>query len=157
MTPEQALEKLSAFLQREGLKMTAQRRLITEVFFDDHFKHQHRSVDDLYRTVRELDPNVGYATVYRTVKLFVASGLASPRQLGGAETRYEPESPGEHHDHLVCLDCGHIEEFENERIEELQHDVASAFGFRIEEHRMVLYGRCIRVECPHRAPAPGLS
>lgn len=155
MTSEEALATLEGYLQKKGLKTTAQRRLITEVFFDPKFKHDHPSVDDLYRHVRQRDPNVGYATVYRTVRLLVECGLASPRQLGPAdkETRYEPESPGEHHDHLVCLDCGYIVEFENDEIEVLQQKVASSYGFTITEHRMVLYGRCQREDCERRPAA----
>ena len=155
MTSTEALAILETYLQKMGLKSTGQRRLITEVFFDPRFKNDHPSVDDLYQQVRSRDPSVGYATVYRTVKLLVECGLASPRQLGPSdkETRYEPESPGEHHDHLVCLDCGHIVEFENEEIEALQHQVANAYGFSIREHRMVLYGHCTRAQCERR-PTP---
>lgn len=155
MTSTEALAILEAYLQKMGLKSTGQRRLITEVFFDPRFKSDHPSVDDLYQQVRSRDPSVGYATVYRTVKLLVECGLAAPQQLGPTdkETRYEPESPGEHHDHLVCLDCGHIVEFENEEIEKLQHQVAHAFGFSIQEHRMVLYGHCTRAQCERRRPA----
>jgi len=155
MTSTEALDVLEAYLQRKGLKTTAQRRLITEVFFDPRFKKDHPSVDDLFRHVRAQDANVGYATVYRTMKLLVECGLASPRQLGPTEkeTRYEPESPGEHNDHLVCLDCSHIVEFENEAIEALQEDVARAYGFAIKEHRMVIYGHCTRTDCERRPSA----
>lgn len=155
MTSTEALVILEAYLQKKGLKSTGQRRLITDVFFDPRFKSDHPSVDDLYQQVRDRDSSVGYATVYRTVKLLVECGLASPRQLGPTdkETRYEPEAPGEHHDHLVCLDCGHIVEFENHEIEALQHHVAESFGFAIREHRMVLYGNCTRVDCERRPAA----
>ena len=152
MTSAEALEILEGYLQKKGLKTTAQRRLITEVFFDPRFKHDHPSVDSLYQHVRTRDASVGYATVYRTVKLLVECRLATPRQLGPTdkETRYEPEAPGEHHDHLVCLECGFIVEFENEEIEALQHQVARQFGFAIREHRMVIYGNCTRTDCERR-------
>jgi Fur family ferric uptake transcriptional regulator len=154
MTGEQAIEELERALQRKGLKTTAQRRLITEVFFDPQFRQDHPTVDTLYRQVKSRDQSVGFATVYRTMKLLVECGLASPRQLHDNQTRYEPESPGEHHDHLICLDCGHIFEFENEEIEALQAREAARHGFVVAEHRMVLYGRCQRDPCERRAAAP---
>jgi len=136
----QALEKLTEYLSKHGLKSTSQRRVITEVFFDPDQGHGHLTVDELYDRVRARDPKIGYATVYRTVKLLVSSGLVSPRNLGGRQTRYEVEDPGQHHDHLVCVDCGAIVEFEEERIEELQDEVAHRLGFSLSDHRMVLYG-----------------
>jgi len=139
---EEALTRLAQWLSQTGRKFTGQRKLITEVFFDPRHRRGHPSVDELHQAVRARDPSVGYATVYRTLKLLVECGLAMPRQLGDNQTRYEPEAPGEHHDHLVCLDCGAIVEFENPQIEKLQEEVAAEFGFEIESHRMVLYGRC---------------
>ena len=154
MTGEQAIVELERALQRKGLKTTAQRRLITQVFFDTLFRQDHPTVDDLYQHVRVRDTSVGFATVYRTMKLLVECGLASPRHLHDNQTRYEPEAPGEHHDHLVCLDCGHILEFENDEIEALQEKEAKRHGFSIAEHKMVLYGRCERDPCERRAQGP---
>ncbi len=151
MTSTEAVTVLEGYLTRMGLKTTAQRRLITQVFFDPRFKQDHPSVDTLYQHVRSLDTTIGFATVYRTMKLLCDAGLSQPRQLGEKETRYEPFAPGEHHDHLVCQDCGHIVEFENEAIEALQEGIARAFGFELQEHRMVLYGRCQRENCERRA------
>lgn len=150
MTSDEAVTVLEDYLSKSGLKNTAQRRLITQVFFDPRFKQDHPSVDTLHQHVRALDESVGYATVHRTMKLLVEAGLASPRQLGDKETRYEPESPGEHHDHLVCTDCGHIVEFENPQIEAMQEQIARDFGFALREHRMVMYGRCEKVDCERR-------
>lgn len=156
MKAEEAVAALAKYLERNGMKFTTQRRIITETFFDPRFRDHHPSVEDLYQRVRERDRRIGYATVYRTLKLLVDCNLASPRQFGDNQTRYEPEVPGEHHDHLVCLDCNAIIEFENEEIEELQDRVAEALGYTIEHHRMVLYGRCRRgcVTPGDRAPAP---
>ena len=144
MDTTEAITTLSGYLERKGLKFTTQRRLITEVFFDPRHRDHHPSVEELYGRVRARDPRVGYATVYRTLKLLVECNLASPRQFGDNQTRYEPEVPGEHHDHLVCLDCNAIIEFENDAIEALQHRVAGELGYHIEHHRMILYGRCRR-------------
>lgn len=137
----EALERLRRYLEREGLKFTGQRQLITEVFFDPQYAADHPSVEELFLRVRERDDRIGYATVYRTLKVLVDCGLASPRRLGDKQTRFEPEHPGEHHDHLVCTACGAIIEFEEDRIEELQDEVARGFGFRLSNHRMVLYGQ----------------
>ncbi len=138
---EEAIETLKAYLARQGLKFTHQRRLITEVFYDPLFREAHPSVEELYDRVRERDGKVGYATVYRTLKILVDSGLAHPNRLGDNQTRYEPESPGEHHDHLVCTECGAVFEFEEDEIERLQHEVAERFGMALSNHRMVLYGK----------------
>ena len=133
MDSSDALNRLAAYLTKKGLKSTSQRRLITEVFFAD---------EELYLRVRAEDPRVGYATVYRTLKLLVECGLAEPRRLGDNQTRYEPEEPGAHHDHLVCTECGAIVEFEEERIEALQDQVVRRLGFAgLADHRMVLYGK----------------
>lgn len=140
MQPQEAVENLVTYLARKGLKVTQQRRLITQVFFDPEHREDHPTVEELYLRVREADSRVGYATVYRTLKLLVESGLAAPSRLGDNQTRYEPDIPGEHHDHLVCVRCNAIIEFEDERIEELQHEIAARFGFKLTDHRMVLYG-----------------
>lgn len=140
MQPEEAVTKLVNWLGRKRLKVTQQRRLITEVFFDPIHRETHPTVEELFLRVRDREPGIGYATVYRTLKLLVDSGLATPSRLGDNQTRYEPDIPGEHHDHLVCVRCNAVIEFEDERIEELQHEIARRFGFELSDHRMVLYG-----------------
>ncbi len=156
MNSDDAVNTLVSYLERKGLKFTSQRRTITEAFFDPRFRDEHPSVEELYARVRARDARIGYATVYRTLKLLVDCHLASPRQFGDNQTRYEPEIPGEHHDHLVCLDCNSIVEFENDEIEALQDRVAQELGFKIEQHRMILYARCRRgcVVPGDRAPRP---
>ncbi len=140
MTTSEALEKLASYLLEKGLKSTSQRKLITEVFFATEFQATHPTIEELHMRVRDHDPRVGHATVYRTLKLLVECGLAEERRLGGTQTRYEPEHPGQHHDHLVCTECGAILEFEEDRIERLQDVVAERLGFALNDHRMVLYG-----------------
>ncbi len=156
---DEALERLTRYLDDNGLKSTAQRRLITRMFFDPKHRQEHPSVEDLYLRVREQDPRVGYATIYRTLKLLVDAGLANPSRLGDNQTRYEPDVPGEHHDHLVCTACGAILEFEEDAIETLQEAVAQRMGFSLAHHRMVLYGEpdepCRVPQCERRpAPSP---
>jgi Fur family ferric uptake transcriptional regulator len=140
LATSEAVEMLKEYLTKNGLKMTSQRRIVTEAFFDPTQTHGHPTAEELYLRVREIDSGVGYATVYRTLKLLTESKLASPSRLGDNQTRYEPEAPGEHHDHFVCRDCGAIMEFEDEEIEILQEEIARKLGFVLTDHRMVLFG-----------------
>ena len=102
------------------------------------------SIDDLLAKVRKRSPKVGYATVYRTMKLLTDSGIAAARQFGDGQTRYEVMSEGHgHHDHLICVHCGLILEFENDTIEQLQDEMADRLGgFKLVKHKLELYGLC---------------
>src|SRR4051812_39652584 len=117
MTPavEEASRKLAAYMVVRGLKHTRQRDQILEAFFD---ASAHVSIDDLLALVQTRMPGVGYATVYRTMKLFAEAGVAHERHFQDGQTRYEPVVPDEHHDHLICVTCGTIFEFEDPTIEE---------------------------------------
>lgn len=136
---EELRARLSAYMDQKGLRSTAQRRLVTETFFR---AVGHLSIEELLDIVRQQDPKVGYATVYRTLKLLTDSGLASARHFGDGFSRYEVAHLDEHHDHLICLRCGHIEEFESDEVEELQERIAAAHGFVLQRHRHELYGVC---------------
>ena len=127
------------FIAQKGLKSTRQRDIILDSFLASG---RHISIEELYLKLRAKHPSIGYATVYRTLKLFAESGIAREIQFGDGQTRYEHAAEGEHHDHLVCTRCGAIIEFENETIEKLQQDVAKSHGFRIENHKLELYGVC---------------
>ena len=129
------------YIAREGLKSTQQREVILDFFLSSH---QHRSIEELYRELRAQHPNIGYATVCRTLKLFAGSGIAREIHIGDGQTRYEHIVDGEHHDHLVCTRCGKIAEFENKTIEKLQAAVADSHGFLIESHKLELYGLCAK-------------
>jgi Fur family ferric uptake transcriptional regulator len=113
----------------------------------------HVPVDALVARVREQDPRVSIATVYRTMKLLVECGLATARHFGDGGTRYEPAIRRHHHDHLICTRCGAIVEFESERIEELQDRVARRHGFEVEHHRLEIYGRCARCRAGRKESA----
>jgi Fur family ferric uptake transcriptional regulator len=144
----EALEvQLNAYMERKGLRSTNQRRLVSDVFFR---KGGHLSIDDVLALVRESDPKVGYATVYRTLKLLVECGLANERQFGGTVTRFEIARHDDHHDHLICLQCKRIVEFEDGEVEQLQEALAKSHGFRLVRHKHELYGLC---EVCQRAPA----
>ena len=127
------------YLVREGLKSTSQREIILDEFLK---ATTHLSTEDLYLKLRKKHPQIGYATVHRTLKLFSSCGIAAERQFGDGQTRYELSSEEEHHDHLICTKCGAIVEFENNEIETLQEVVAKQHGFVIETHRLEIFGTC---------------
>jgi len=129
------------FISQKGLKSTRQRDVILDAFLSSD---RHLSIEELYLKLRAKHPNIGYATVYRTLKLFAESGIAREIQFGDGQTRYEHVNEGEHHDHLVCTRCGTIIEFENEAIEKLQDEVAARHDFLIETHKLELYGICAK-------------
>lgn len=129
------------FITREGLKSTRQRDIILDFFLSSE---RHMSIEELYLKLRAKHPSIGYATVYRTLKLFAEAGIANEIHFGDGQTRYEHVSEGEHHDHLVCTRCAAIVEFENETIEKLQAEVADSHGFLIETHKLELYGLCAK-------------
>lgn len=137
MAHEVEMRALAEYLEQHNLKQTKQRELVLGAFLE---AKRHVSSEDLYQIVREKHPNVGYTTVYRTMKLLVEAGLATERHFDDGITRYEIEQ--EHHDHLVCVKCGRIQEFECEMIEQSQRDIAARYGFRVLRHRHELYGHC---------------
>lgn len=131
-------ERWKAYIQDKRLNTTSQRDAIVELFLRTK---EHISIDELLAKVRKRHPKVGYATVYRTLKLLVDSGLAVERQFGDGQARYE--IVGDHHDHLICLKCGLILEFEDDEIERLQERIAARLGnFTVLRHRHELYGLC---------------
>lgn len=143
-------------LRRNQLKTTQQRELIVDEFLRSR---GHISVEELLTRVRRLSAHIGYATVYRTLKLLSESGLAAERHFGDGQTRYEVADEG-HHDHLICAQCGLILEFENDEIEKLQEVVADRLGgFKIVRHKLELYGLCPKAQgqpsgfCPNDARA----
>lgn len=131
-------ESYNEYIARKGLKSTRQRDLIVKEFFK---RHQHITVEELWGRVKQQDPKVGYATVYRTLKILTESGLAFKREFGGGQARFE-HITDHHHDHLICLSCGSIIEFENDEIEALQEKVCKKHRFKLAHHKMELYGTC---------------
>lgn len=136
------------YLRDHGLKSTHQRDLIVREFFR---RHQHLTVEELLAKVRSADPTVGYATVYRTLKLLSECGLALKREFGGGRARFEHPTD-HHHDHLICMKCGKIIEFENDSIEEMQERVCRRHKFLLTSHKMELYGLCGRCRKRKRSP-----
>jgi Fur family ferric uptake transcriptional regulator len=132
-------ERLKSFMKQKGFKSTKQRDIIANEFLKTG---EHLTAEELYKRVNDGHKNIGFTTVYRTLKLLAESGLATERIFADHLTRYEPVSAEEHHDHLICLTCGSITEFENPKLERMQEKIASDFGFSIVDHKMEFYGYC---------------
>jgi Fur family ferric uptake transcriptional regulator len=136
--PRHLKERWRAYLAEKRLNTTNQRDVIVDYFLRTK---DHISIDELLTRVRKRHQKVGYATVYRTLKLLVESGLAIERQFGDGQARFEVA--GEHHDHLICAKCGLILEFEDPEIERLQEKIALRLGgFTVIRHRHELYALC---------------
>jgi Fur family ferric uptake transcriptional regulator len=127
---------LARYLEEHHLKHTKQREAILEIFLG---AKGHVTSEDLHQKVRLAHPQIGYTTVYRTMKLLCEAGLANENNFDGI-TRYEIAH--EHHDHLICTRCGKIIEFECEQIESAQEKIAARYGFQVLRHRHELYGHC---------------
>lgn len=142
---DRRMEQFHERLRDRGLKSTAPRDDIARVFF--HLG-RHLSAEELYAEVRKVNPHVGYATIYRTLKLLKECGLLSERHFDEGQARYEVAG-GHHHDHFICENCGKIVEFEDESIEKLQLSVARKLGVTLRRHKLELYGLC--ADCRHAA------
>jgi Fur family ferric uptake transcriptional regulator len=127
------------YLRERKLKVTPHRELILDTFLNNE---GHRSVEDIYRTVRAQDPRIGYTTVYRTMKILVECGLAREIDLADGITRYEHLFNHEHHDHMICMECGANIEFLNAEIETVQDEASEQLGFKVMDHRLQIYGVC---------------
>jgi Fur family ferric uptake transcriptional regulator len=137
MTEEQ--EVFLKHIQKQGLKRTAQRDLILEVFLRTE---GHVSGDDLYRLVRDDDPTVGQTTVYRTLKLLTDAGLAREVRFGDGRAHYEHNYKHPHHDHMICSECGKIIEFYSPELEAIQDAMALKHKFELTSHLLRMIGVC---------------
>jgi Fe2+/Zn2+ uptake regulation proteins len=133
-------------IQKQGLRRTAQRDLILEIFLKTE---EHLSSEDLYWLVQKQDPTVGHTTVYRTLKLLTEAGLAREVRFGDGKTYYEHHYNHEHHDHMICTECGKVIEFFSPEIEALQDAMAAKFGFKTTHHSLRMMGIC--AECQSKA------
>jgi Fur family ferric uptake transcriptional regulator len=144
-TGREEKELFNQYLVKHGLKRSEQREAILDTFIRSE---RHLSVDDLLQLVQKRRPDVGRTTVYRTLKLLQAAGLASELALQG-ETRFEHDFNKAHHDHFICNTCGEIFEFSSSEIERIQDEAAAEIGFAISGHRHQIFGQCRR--CAARA------
>src|SRR3977135_3255475 len=134
-------------LRKAGLKVTLPRLKILEILEGSATRHM--SAEDIYRTLLESNEDIGLATVYRVLTQFEAAGLVTRHHFEDGMAVFELNQ-GTHHDHIVCQDCGRVEEFMDSSIEERQPAVATKLGFTIRDHAMTLYGRCKRPNCAFR-------
>ena len=126
-------------IQKAGLRRTAQRDLILEIFLRTE---DHLTSEDLYWLVQKEDATVGHTTVYRTLKLLTEAGLAREVRFGDNKTYYEHHYNHQHHDHMICTECGKVIEFFSADIEDLQDQMADKFGFRPTHHSLRMWGVC---------------
>lgn len=136
-----------ADLKSSGLKATLPRLKILEIFQNSEVRHL--TAEDVYKVLLADNMDVGLATVYRVLTQFEQAGLLHRNHFETGKAIFELNQ-GSHHDHLVCLDCGRVEEFFDEEIEQRQQKVAEERGFTIAEHALALYGNCRKQNCPHK-------
>lgn len=141
----------SVELKSIGLKATLPRMKILEIFQRSSASGgpRHLSAEDVYKSLLSENLDVGLATVYRVLTQFEQAGLLSRSNFEAGRAVFELNE-GTHHDHLVCLTCGRVEEFVDSEIEKRQHQIAAAKGFKLQDHALALYGECTKPSCPHR-------
>ena len=134
-------------LKTIGLKATGPRLRILKLF--ESSKVRHLSAEDIYRILMNEEPDVGLATVYRVLTQFEQAGILKRHHFESGKAVFELNE-GSHHDHLVCMQCGRVEEFYDAEIEKRQVRVAKERGFAIREHSLYLYADCTKPNCPHK-------
>ncbi len=134
-------------IKSSGLKATLPRIKILEIF--QKAEQRHMTAEDVYKTLLLEGADVGLATVYRVLTQFEQAGLLSRNHFETGKSVFELNQ-GQHHDHLVCMDCGRVEEFLDAEIEHRQHAIAKERGFALQEHSLALYASCLKKDCPHR-------
>jgi Fur family ferric uptake transcriptional regulator len=136
---EAALERFRTYLRAEGHPVTPQRVRVAEILFGTH---HHISAEEILDRLRASRRAVGKATVYRTLELMREAGLIREHDFGDGFKRYEPRPTRPRHEHLVCVRCGKVIEFEAEAFERIEREVASLHGFRPTHHKVEIYGVC---------------
>jgi Fur family transcriptional regulator, ferric uptake regulator len=136
-------------LKSVGLKVTAPRLKVLELFA--HGPHRHLTAETVYRELLQEGMDIGLATVYRVLTQFEQAGILKRHHFESDRAVYE-YNEGAHHDHLVCIHCGRVEEFYDPEIERRQQEIAKERGFAIREHALYLYAECVRPACPNRPP-----
>lgn len=134
-------------LKNIGLKATGPRLKVLELFERSDMRHM--TAEDVYRALTQEGIDIGLATVYRVLTQFEQAGLLKRHHFEADKSVFEINE-GHHHDHLVCLQCGKVEEFFDSEIERRQNEIATARGFAIREHALYIYAECVRENCPNR-------
>ena len=127
------------YLASKQLKMTRQRQAVIDAIFSDD---GHFDAEELVERLKNGQIGVSRATVYRTLELLRECQLVEKLDFGSARSFYEQTSPGEHHDHLICVECGSVMEFHNDKLETLQDEICRQFGFEETHHSLRIFGRC---------------
>jgi Fur family transcriptional regulator, ferric uptake regulator len=140
-------------LKESGLKATLPRRKILELF--ESSKVRHLSAEDVYKALMTEGIDIGLATVYRVLTQFEHAGLLSRQHFETGKAVFELNQGG-HHDHLVCMQCGKVEEFYDADIEKRQTQVAKQRGFQLRGHSLALYGDCTKRDCPNKKGLAGV-
>ena len=135
-------------LKHSGLKATLPRIKILEVF--QHSLRRHMTAEDVFKALLGEGADIGLATVYRVLMQFEQAGLLTRSNFESGKAVFELNE-GQHHDHLVCLDCGRVEEFFDAQIEQRQREVTESRGYELQEHSLALYARCTKPHCEHRS------
>ncbi|MGE0791165.1 MAG: Fur family transcriptional regulator [Sandaracinaceae bacterium] len=135
-------DRLEQLCVEKGLRMTEQRRIVARVL---SASADHPDVETVYQRASAIDPKIGLATVYRTLRLFEEASILARHDFGDGRARYE-ELPEEHHDHLIDVKTGEVVEFRNEAIEDLQKKIAADLGYRLVDHRLELFGVKLKPE-----------
>ncbi len=138
----------SQALKDVGLKVTLPRMKILDILHDH--PELHLRAEDIYRQLMDTGEAISLATVYRVLTQFEAAGLVKRHNFEGGQSVFELNQ-GDHHDHIVCLDCGRIEEFVDETIEKRQRSIAKKLRFSLAEHSLILYAHCSNQGCPFRS------
>ncbi len=131
--------ELKQILKNEGLRYTQQRQAIWD---EIRMTNDHRDAEEIYLALRQEGLNVSRATVYRTIDVLVKNKMVRKLDIGNGPSQYENKMNESHHDHIICIECGKIEEFLNHEIETLQDKVAASKGFKLVRHIHQLYGQC---------------
>ncbi len=146
------LQQFRRYLRDHSLPVTSQRERVAEVVLDSI---GHLSVEDIEQQLRQKGLRIGKATVYRTLDILARSGMISERDFGEGFRRYERVPGHPHHEHLICMHCGKVVEFTNDKLEKMKSVIAEEYGFTHHHHRLDIYGLCR--ECQHAGaslPAP---
>ncbi len=139
MADQKLLNRFKEALKKEGLKYTPQRTAVLEEIIKDK---GHRESEEIYLALKKSGQHVSRATIYRTMDILVNNGFARKMNLGDGRARYESKVNSPHHEHLVCMECGLIVEFMDQKIEDLQDEIAIQYEFQLKRHIHQLFGLC---------------
>ena len=137
MLNTKATEKFESFIRSHKGRLTPQRQFIVREFLE---LNGHYGIDDLHEHLRKKGQNINPSTIFRTLKLLVQAGVAVERQFANGNTKFDVNVA--HHDHLICLNCGKIVEFDSPKLEQMQMRIVRSHGFDMEYHKHEIYGRC---------------